>query len=1621
MRDIGDLIVRLVLEGKQYRDELKKNVAETHVAAKAMTTAHSQASDDMQSEAGKLIAKLKEQNATFGMSAAELRRYKAAQVEMTQAQRDASDALLKNLETMEARGAGGLARLSAGATVFSAGLGLVAVAAIAAGVAYHQAQKENEAYQRSIILTGNAAGVTAGQLSDMARRIDGVAGTHAQAAATLAQMTGTAQVARGNLEKVSLAAIEMERASVQSIGESVKVFADLGKAPVAASLRLNESMNYLTASTFEQIKAAEQMGRAEEAASIAQNAYADAARERTAKVEESLNSLGRFMRGVRSIAAEMWDAILNVGRDKGPGALIEAQEKTVAALESQLARGGTATGGIQRQLDAARQRLQTLQEEAKASTAAAEAERQKQAAENAGIALSAEASKHDSALEKQRKAVAQATAHYTSAIQREGLTQQERAQIDANYLKIVTSLTQEKEKAAKPRGARKDAGGDPYAAERAGAQEWAKVMATAGKAVETLEGKTQGLNAAQQALLGYLGSPAYAQNTEDMRQAALTRLYAWDAAIKHADATKAEAEAVASASKAMATWQDASAKETQGLKAQVAARKEEAAALGLSAVEVAGLTAAKHEQAAAEKEAYAAALESAQLYAGEYSEAYATAAEAAREQARLLRELAGSEVSTAGRRAMLDEWKQTVDKYDDVFRTGFADMLNSGKDGWKSFTKSLATTFKTTVADQLYKAFAQPFVVSVVGNLLGLAGSAGLSSAGQAAAGGGAGGVMGLLNAGSSIYSALTKGIGGSISTAFGNFAASGVGQSLGLSSMGAGGMGPPALTSMGSTVGAGLGMLGSGFAGYGLSKMISGGYTTGGNTVNALAGVASAFLGPLAGVAGGLINRAFGRKLKDVGIEGTLGGADGFEGQAYQFYKGGWLRSDKTKYRELDADTAGVLSQSFKAIQAEVGTFATALGLETDKIASFTTSFKVSTKGLDEAGIQQAFQEALAKGSNELAQQVLGTWTTVTREATETIRSGHWDTDYITEDVTRTITESTYAASEYAKEGEEAIDTLRRLATSLTTVNDIWKNLGADVYDASLAGADAASRMVDAFGGLEAMVAATSTYYDNFYSEDERKQNAKQRLNERLTELGVDIDLDAPDARARYRALVDDRLAQAKGQAKAREELATSFTQLIAGGTADIGKLDIGSMVRSAVGDGSAASDQDVEKIRAGLAAIDTAGMSLDTLKGSVSELLKPIVGTGKGAEEAAAELIELSGVFAGVTDSAQDAAQDAAQAAAQAVQSATDATDAAWAALQRSVSAARDAAQAEIELREQRLASAQAVVDLAREQSRDLRGLVDSTVGQTAAQASAWIDSAVAAARTGALPDADLLGRAVEDARAGMDASAYSNRLDYEAAQLILANKLDVIGDAGAAQVDVNQLLLEQARAEVDRLDALIKSARDALDAQRGNTIAVQGVEAAVREFYDRMFADEDAAKATPGGSTAPNWSMGGGAPIGSGGGGPSKGERIRDVFKDADLANLQDVAQTAWILGWSRDDIAAAYKVDSGDLQRMFADQGIAFARGGTHLGGVRLVGEEGPELEVTGPSRIFSAGQTRQMLEGLSGGGGDGATLAALRQLTQQQYDLLRAVIVRLDSIDNIARKQDALGVKQRAAA
>ena len=66
------------------------------------------------------------------------------------------------------------------------------------------------------------------------------------------------------------------------------------------------------------------------------------------------------------------------------------------------------------------------------------------------------------------------------------------------------------------------------------------------------------------------------------------------------------------------------------------------------------------------------------------------------------------------------------------------------------------------------------------------------------------------------------------------------------------------------------------------------------------------------------------------------------------------------------------------------------------------------------------------------------------------------------------------------------------------------------------------------------------------------------------------------------------------------------------------------------------------------------------------------------------------------------------------------------------------------------------------------------------------------------------------------------------------------------------------------------------------------------------------------------------------------------------------------------------------------RQFGIEIPAFAAGGYHAGGLRLVGESGPELEATGSARIYNFDQTRDMLTGGNDMRGMRQELIALRR-------------------------------------
>ncbi|KPW37451.1 Phage tail tape measure protein lambda [Pseudomonas syringae pv. apii] len=218
----------------------------------------------------------------------------------------------------EAAGALRTAATGAGAGL-AAVIGPILVVAAAVGVlayAYKQGSSEATAYNTALIMTGNTAGTSAGQLSDMARAVSSANGTIREASQSLALLSGSTRISASSFQMIATAAANMEDATGKSTEETVKNFEKLAKEPLKASLEFTEQLNYLTAATYSQIAALERQGQTQAAAEVAFKAYADATNSRTAQITANLGVLEAGWKKVSDNAKLAWDAMRDVGRDQ---------------------------------------------------------------------------------------------------------------------------------------------------------------------------------------------------------------------------------------------------------------------------------------------------------------------------------------------------------------------------------------------------------------------------------------------------------------------------------------------------------------------------------------------------------------------------------------------------------------------------------------------------------------------------------------------------------------------------------------------------------------------------------------------------------------------------------------------------------------------------------------------------------------------------------------------------------------------------------------------------------------------------------------------------------------------------------------------------------------------------------------------------------------------------------------------------------------------------------------------------------------------------------------------------------------------------------------------------------
>lgn len=592
--------------------------------------------------------------------------------------------------------------------------------------------------------------------------------------------------------------------------------------------------------------------------------------------------------------------------------------------------------------------------------------------------------------------------------------------------------------------------------------------------------------------------------------------------------------------------------------------------------------------------------------------------------------------------------------------------------------------------------------------------------------------------------------------------------------------------------------------------------------------------------------------------------------------------------------------------------------------------------------------------------------------------------------------------------------------------------------------------------GGIEALSANVATYYQNFYSEQERAAKTAGQMAEALKAYGVEL----PTTAEQYRKLVERQLAAGESGAELAAVLLSmsgTFKEV-----ADVLQREMDGLVGSVTGFFSGLKDaiksliDDVSDDRKSILR-GTGVMTAEDLRAAIGAI--SVIGPSLGGVDAAAADIAAKEAL---RQSAKSASETAAQAAAAALARMEAYRDdpASAAAQAKALEAQREHALSEARKFEDggmyRSYSYSTRVkwmnywypeaQRAQQQLNALQPALAAYNDQLAA-----LQAEYDAAKLSAEQYAERLGDAESALRDAQQAEVQA-KADYAAE---MAKWIDEAGASVGKLSDLRGEVMSFYEAQAQAVQAMLASAgniRVVVDGVRLNQLSAAQT---AQELGARYAMDYSMALATTGTAragyvdsmagnlgalsealrsesvTSTDWRVQTAKLL-------AQANKAADLLEgDAQGDNYQDVA-----LGLL-DDIDAKLEALSGvatagenlivqaikegtvstldGLRAVVAalkgDPVPAFAAGGLHAGGLRLVGERGPELEVTGPARYWSTSQTAAMLGGGNSSAASEAMVRELRELRQENRALQEAMVRQQADMTRLLMRWETQGMPE----
>lgn len=1013
---------------------------------------------------------------------------------------------------------------------------LAATAIAGLGAAFLAGREQSKAMVRAIELSGNFAGTTASQLNELSESIGATGAVSISSAREITNaLVTTGQVGQKALRPMAEAAAEYSRVMGEASGKSSEFIAKTFADPAKGAGELNKQFNFLTIALYKQIKAQQEAGDM----AGAQATASEALRAKLAGVGKDLGYVESAWKGLGVAASQAWNFMLGVGRDDTLSERLAALPKVIKGIEEeiQIERGfaggqsSAAVASLEKMLALKRAELATTikaaQAEKEKAVAAAKTAKEVQAAvaedqekdksggkSGKNDAYRAELLEMDGLQQRQRELLSSQLAALASLRKRGEIS--ELQSIDRVLVAQRKALEEEREIAQKKLALAQKEGrkGDAQKA----SSEVESIQRKLDEAARAAEDRRLEVAKSNSDLILKIRVDSLKAGGNIVAAAAadFDRQYSQ----KIADAIKDGNTELQEALRGLRETTLASAGFDEA-KAQFAAALAEmqqgiegvrtAAGDGLSFAEALGIQASENEI----RNRYIPVLKALQAELARLASLSGNA-----DQRKAAADF-GKEISK--QTAELNpEWKKTVDRFEQTFREGFVGMLRDGKGSFSSWTKSLRDTFKTEVANYIYKEFAKPFVVNVLANLIGTSGS---STAGGGASGGQGGGIPSIPS------------FGGSLGGLANSFAMSGVGQSLGLSTANAFGANSAlaaqygafsevtagltsagtAFTTAASAIGQALPYIGAAVAVFSYFKSKEGGPKSGGfarqdfdPTGKASDSAITSRLftpnqsDPEVLKAIQATGASFNAQLKALGGKGGATFGLGFDtdpkGDAPNRISGEAFVDGKTVYSNRDRD----IGRDNEKIGEE-------LGKETQRM--LLAAVKASELPAEIATIlSDGIPDAMAASSEQIA-TILGDaqfWKKAFLDTPQAIAAVFGESISLDE----------FKSVQVA--GESLQRTFERLAPVFTVTNDVAA-LAGKTYEETfgvigIATADARQQLVDFAGGVDKLANSLGAYFENFFSPQEKAAIKARQLAESFSLVGEAV----PESREAFAALIE-------------------------------------------------------------------------------------------------------------------------------------------------------------------------------------------------------------------------------------------------------------------------------------------------------------------------------------------------------------------------------------------------------------------------------------------------------------------------------------------------------------------